>query len=184
MDNSADDSLAKSINDSNKRPIYKSLDPKLLAGIADKDVEQAVVEYVATKLDKHDEKEKEILERLPKGARALWLTWIVEGEVNNGGFNQYYWNSEDRFSADAVDAFRFFSALEHASLMEEANRVRSQERNSTKQFKDRGTLEAFSDSYKESKLGPLDDRFYAIKERLSALRIAKIRSEPELFSGE
>lgn len=182
-DSVMDDAARKMIDDFNRRPIYKSLNPKVLAGVADKDVEQAVVDYVSTKLDRQHDHEKEILATLSMGARALWLTWVVEGEVNNGGFNQYYWNTDDRFSADAVNAFRFFSAKEHAAIMEEANRVRSEELRTIQQFEDRGTLEAFSESYKESKLGPLDRRFYALKEDLSALRISKIRSAPELFSG-
>jgi len=68
--------------------------------------------------------------------------------------------------------------------MLEANRIRTIEAAEIERFKDKGTLEAFSDSYKVSKLGPLDDRFYNLDENLSALRIAKIRAEPELFSGE
>ena len=39
-------------------------------------------------------------------------------------------------------------------------------------------------SYDVSKLGPLDERFYGLDENLSALRIAKIRASPELFSGD
>lgn len=181
-DSAVDDSIKKSIDEFDRRTIYKSLDPKILAGIPDENLEQALVDYVITKLDQQYEKEKEILASLPKGVRALWLTWVVEGEVNNGGFNQYYWNTNDHFAADAVEAFRYFSATEHALLMEEANRVRSQELETIQRFKDRDTLKAFSESYEESKLGPLDDRFYALKENLSALRIAKIRSAPELFS--
>jgi type IV pilus biogenesis protein CpaD/CtpE len=182
-DGASDDSLKKALDTFNRRTIYESLDPTILAGIADNELEQAVVDYVAAKLAGCHGREEEALAVLPAGARALWLTWVVEGEVNNGGFNQYYWNTNDRFAADAVDAFRFFSATEHASLMQEANRVRAQESRTIQEFKDRGSLDAFSESYKESKLGPLDERFYDLKESLSALRTAKIRSAPELFSG-
>jgi len=52
-----------------------------------------------------------------------------------------------------------------------------------REFKDRGSIDAFSESYKVTQLSPLDDRFYKIGENLSALRIAKIRSSPALFSG-
>ena len=36
-------------------------------------------------------------------------------------------------------------------------------------FKEKGTIEAFSESYDVTKLGPLDDRFYKLKENLSQL---------------
>jgi hypothetical protein len=112
------------------------------------------------------------------------VTWGVEAEVNNGGFNQYYWNSTGQFSDQAVAAFEFFSAHEHAELMREANAIRAEEKAKMDKFKDEGTVEAFSESYQVSELGPLDDRFYKIDESLSTLRIAKIRSEPALFSAE
>jgi hypothetical protein len=182
-ENTLDDAIARSTDEFNRRPIYRSLNPEILARIDDNDLELAVVDYVATKLEGRYEQEREITAAFPLGIRALWLTWVVEAEVNNGGFNQYYWNTDDRYAVEAVDAFRFFSAMEHASLMEEANRVRDLERCTIQKFRDRNTAEAFSESYKVSALGSLDERFYSLKENLSALRIARIRSTPELFSG-
>jgi hypothetical protein len=104
--------------------------------------------------------------------------------VNNGGFNQYYYNTDDRFASDAVAAFEYFGAAEHAVLMREANAIRAGEAASLKKYKDVGTIEAFSESYEHSKLGPLDDRFYKLGENLSQLRVARIRATPEQFSGE
>ena len=112
------------------------------------------------------------------------MTWGVEAEVNNGGFNQYYWNPSGQLAGQAVDAFKFFSAHKHAELMREANKIHAAEKESIRKLKDKGTSEAFSESYDVTKLGPLDDRFYKIDENLSALRIAKIRSSPALFTTE
>jgi hypothetical protein len=183
-DRAMDDMIQKSIEEFKHRRIYRTLDPKTLATIADADLEQAIVDYVIAKLDSHHDQEEAVLNRLPKGVRLLWLTWVVEGQVNNGGFNQYYWNTNDVNSEDAVEAFEFFSAKEHAALMKEANRVRANEIDAMQGFKDQGSLEAFSESYKESKLNPIDSRFYRLNEDLSALRISKIRATPELFSGD
>ena len=72
----------------------------------------------------------------------------------------------------------------HAALMREANEVRASESAKMAKFKERGSLEAFSESYEHTKLGPLDDRFYGLTENLSQLRIARIRQMPEQFSGE
>jgi hypothetical protein len=66
--------------------------------------------------------------------------------------------------------------------MQEANRVHAAEAAEIEKFKEQGTLQAFSDSYKVSKLGPLDERFYKLEENLSALRVAKIRAEPASFT--
>jgi hypothetical protein len=109
---------------------------------------------------------------------------MVEAEVNNGGFNQYYFNTDGKFATEAVRAFEYFGASEHAALLREANLARAAEADELAKFKDKGTLEAFSESYEHSQLGPLDDRFYKLSENLSRLRIARIRQMPEHFSGE
>jgi hypothetical protein len=179
-----DDSIKKLLDEFQNRQIHRHLDPSILATIPNDKVELAIIDYVDAKLDGRYENAAEVLSTLPAGVRAMYVTWGVEAEVNNGGFNQYYWNSAGQFANDAVAAFEFFSAHEHAQLMQEANAIRAEEEAEIDKFKEEATIEAFSESYKVSKLGPLDDRFYKLDENLSALRIAKIRSEPDLFSGK
>jgi hypothetical protein len=178
-----DDRIKKSLDDFANRRIYRTLTPEILASIPDDKLELAVFDYAAAKLEGHYDDEANIVNALPPGVRALYLTWTVEAEVNNGGFNQYYWNTEDRFSAQAVEGFEFFGAVRHAVLMREANSVRASEIASLAKFKNRDTPQAFCDSYKESRLGPLDERFYRLDENLSVLRLGKIRAIPALFSG-
>ena len=48
-------------------------------------------------------------------------------------------------------------------------------------YKDRDTLEAFSESYEHTKLNQLDDEFYDLAEDLSALRIKYIRAHLREF---
>ena len=114
----------------------------------------------------------------------MYLTWVVEGEVNNGGFNQYYYNTDGQFASEAVEAFEYFGATQHAALMREANATRVAEAELMQKFKDEGTLQAFSESYKYSKLRPLDERFMKLTEDLSQLRIARVRQAPEQFIGD
>lgn len=178
-----DPQVASSIEEFKNRRIYRQLTPEILATIPDHKLEQAVVDYVHGKIGDNYSRAGEIVGGLPAGIRALYITWMVEAEVNNGGFNQYYWNSSGQFADQAVGAFEFFSAEKHADLMREANRIRSLEAVRMQEFKDRGSAKAFSESYDASTLGPLDDRFYRIEEDLSALRVAKIRASPALFSG-
>jgi hypothetical protein len=177
------DSMRKSIEDFNNRKIYRTLDVETLRGIPDDELEQAIVDYVVGKLEANAD-EDAVLKSLSEGNRALWLTWAVEAEVNNGGFSQYYFNSAGKQASEAAAAFDFFAAPEHAALMREANAVRQKEAAGMREHEAEHTLESFSESREVSKLGPLDDRFYALKEDLSALRIAKIRQSPELFLGE
>jgi hypothetical protein len=68
--------------------------------------------------------------------------------------------------------------------MREANAIQAAEATSMQKYRQRGTIEAFSESYKETKLSPLDGKYYALTENLSALRIAKIRATPSDFLGD
>jgi hypothetical protein len=184
VEKAVDPKIAASLDAFANRRIYKRLDKAVLAAVPDGDLEQAVVDYVSTKLDGHYDNEEAILAKLPSGIRALYVTWTVEAEVSNGGFNQYYYNTDDKFASDAVGAFEYFGATQHAELMREANTIRAAEAASLKKYKDQGTIEAFSESYEHSKLGPLDERFSKLGENLSQLRVARISATPEQFSGE
>ena len=62
-----------------------------------------------------------------------------------------------------------------------AIKVNKENQVAQKNFKRVGTLKAFSDSYKDNPLNKLDERFYALKEDSSALRIKFIRQNKELF---
>ena len=147
---------------------HNELTSASLASIPDGELERAVFDYVASKIGDDHEHAAQILAKLPVGARALYITWGVEAEVNDGGFAGYYRNTSAPFADQAAEAFEFFSAHEHAALMREASSVRAMD----------------AQGPQGSQLGPLDDRFHAMKEDLSALRIAKIRSMPEFFSGK
>ena len=177
------DQIKKSLDDFANRRIYRALSPQILASIPDDKLEEAVFDYAVTKLEGHYDDEANIVNTLPPGVRALYVTWEVEAEVNNGGFHQYYWNTQDRYSREAVNGFEFFGAVKHAALMREANSVRAQEIDALAKLRKEDTSEAFAESSEASHLGPLDERFFALDESLSMLRVAKIRSMPAAFSG-
>jgi hypothetical protein len=165
------------------RKIFDRLDVETLHSIADADVELAIVDFVGTKLRENRELEVQIVRSLAVGVRATYHTWIVEGEVRNGGFNQYYFNTDGKFASDAVSAFEYFGAIELAVLMREANSARALEAKDMEKYRERDTWDAFAESYDRSRLGELDERFYRLYKDLSSLRIARIREIPEEFVG-
>ncbi|EGQ7984065.1 DMP19 family protein, partial [Vibrio vulnificus] len=173
--NATEDDIAAKLEAFENRKIYMNLDIATLQQISDEDVELAVVDYAHAKLSDRYDHEMEVVRGFSLGVRALYLTWTVEAEVNNGGVNQYYFNTEGKFSADAE---------EHEKLMREANEVHRKEAVEMARFKEIGTIEAFSESYQHTKLGPFDNRFYKLSENLSALRVARIRKNPEMFVAE
>lgn len=48
--------------------------------------------------------------------------WLLDAEVNNGGFDQYYFNSRGVLAQSTVQALVAIGATETASLLETANK--------------------------------------------------------------
>jgi len=178
-----DATLSKSMQDFKERVRYRVLDVPTLMSIPNEKLVQAVMDYIDYKIEGVYSHEPEIVNALSPGVRALYITWWLEGEVNNGGFNQYFWNAAGQFASLAPESFDFFGASQHAALMREAIAVRAAEAQTISEFKRQGTLKAFSASYEHTQLNALDDKFYELKETMTSLRVAKIRSHPELFVG-
>jgi hypothetical protein len=109
-----DDAIAKSLENFRNRKIYHVVTVDLLDQLADSELEQSLIDYIGTKIGDEYEREQEVVSALNVGLRALHITWWVEAEVNNGGFNQYYWNSAGQFANEAPDAFAYFGAEQYA----------------------------------------------------------------------
>jgi hypothetical protein len=178
-----DEEIKRSIREFNARTIYPSLDVETLSRIPDDKVEQAIFDYAQLKIGRQYDREVQIVRALAPGVRALYVTWLVDGEVNNGGFNQYFWNTRGELAEEAVTGFMLFGAAHHAALMQEAIQARAQEAPEMERFREDNTLESFSESYEHTKLGELDEKFYELAENLSELRLDLVRRRPDLFVG-
>jgi uncharacterized membrane-anchored protein YjiN (DUF445 family) len=170
----------KSIEDFLKRPIYSVLTVNILDSVENDKLEQTIIDNILSKLDSNDSSEKqyEIIKSLSKGRQSIFSTWVLEGEVNNGGFNQYFYNfaSSGQYAEEARDGFKLINAIKHAALTQKAIDVILKNAKKLSKFKD-GTLESFSKSYENNPLNPLDNEFYGLGkiENLSELRIKYIR---------
>jgi hypothetical protein len=176
----------KSIEDFIKRPIYSVLTVNILDSIDDDRLEQTIIDNIFCKLESNDSSEKQydLIKSLSKGRQSVFATWVLEGEINNGGFNQYFYNfsSSGQYAEEARDGFMLINANKHADLTQKAIDVILKNAKKLSKFKD-GTLESFSKSYENNPLNPLDDEFYALGkfENLSELRIKYIRDHLSEF---
>jgi hypothetical protein len=127
---------------------------------------------------KHD---LDSVRRMSPGLRMLWSTDILDGEIHNGGFNQLFWNHNDLYAADAIEGFRLIGADEHARLVVDALKLFEEEWPRLEAFYTEGTIEAFSESYKETGLNRLDDQWLSQGLDFHAKRLACIRAHPEEF---
>jgi hypothetical protein len=123
----------------------------------------------------------EYLASVRPGARALYATKLLEDEVLNGGFSQYFWNTRANSIDDAIDGFDFLELPEHAALAEEALSIFDGEAERFFELRRRGDIAAYADFDRETKLKSIDARFFALKVDIGAVRIARLRKEPALF---
>jgi hypothetical protein len=156
------------------------VDPQTLESMSDEELEELVVNHAYANLEGRHGDVTKILETLQPGTRAVYLTSILEGEVNNGGFHQYYWNTGGRFAPGTVDAFHYFGLDQHAALMQEANAVYREEAAVMAGFQRLNTMQGLLDFHKITKLNQFDRRFFQLDE-ISPVRAAIIRAMPEDF---
>ena len=145
------------------RPIYKKLTKEIIESTPDENLLQLIFDNVAEIIK--DKNELDTLKKLSIGQQAHYSVWIVEGEVNNGGFYQFYQNLNGEFAPMAIEGFKIFGAFKHAELMEKAHKL--------------------ADSFESGidGLPDLDTIFYSLEkeENLERLRIYFIRQHIDQF---
>lgn len=60
------------------------------------------------------------MENINEYERVFYIAQVLEGEVNNGGFSQYFYNSSGNFSSESVNAFTQLGALKTAEICKKA----------------------------------------------------------------
>ena len=78
----------------------------------DKAFDRACSRYSGSNFDQLDEADK-----------ILVTIWSLEGEVNNGGFDQYYFNSSSDLAFYAPVALRRIGAHQMAQITDDANKL-------------------------------------------------------------
>lgn len=162
-------------------PVPLALTLETLQNTPDDRLESVIIDAAINAIGGLYDWEYEVVQAWPIGLRMLYTTWEVEAEVNNGGFDQYFWNTEGMFSQMALKNFRLVGAKQYASLLERAIAVEKEVAAIMKKHEDEGTLDAYLESQQDSRWDTLGSEFYSLKEDLSALRVKYIRSHLDEF---
>ena len=124
------------------------------------------------------------VQQLPEGYRLLLLISGLQGEVDNGGYNQYFFNSTGQFAEATLEALKTIGASEHVVIHDEAIRLFRQAMVDAKMravFEDRD-IDRFFESYEESLFDECDSRFSDRGDGLQQMFCAYVRAHPELFA--
>lgn len=120
----------------------------------------------------------EAVEKLNPHERVLYLTQIVEEEINNGGFSQFFYNSCGDFANEIADAFIEIGALKTAKICQKAVAVFG---NAVPVHREQ--RQALLENPKFEKVfEKCDDAFYEYEDDLEALNAAYIQNHREFFN--
>ncbi len=171
-----EEQLTKSIEAFKNRPIYKQLTEEIIDTTSDDNLLQVVFDNLMEKYPADYEKEYETVMSWNKSRQAIYMIWVLEAEVNNGGYNQFYANSSGQFYEHLPEAFRLVGANKLSGLTERANNIYEKEYKKITEHQD-GSLKGFSKSYENNPLDEFDKEFYELDEieNLRQLRIDYIR---------
>ncbi len=174
--------ISQTLDDFMKRPIHKELTIDIIDSTKDDDLIQTVFDNLAEKIGDNYEKEYKIITGLSKERQAIYTIWLVDAEVNNGGFNQFYFNSSGQFAELATGGFKLIGAVKFAELMQKANTIFIKGNKKITEKQD-GSLEGFSESYEDNPLNELDSEFYDLyqNEDLNKLQVNFIRNNKDKF---
>jgi hypothetical protein len=100
-------------------PSLHRLDPAVIGNLSDDVLESALVGYVVDRWTQYGG-ESQGLAAMPSALAAWYVTFIVDGEVLNGGFNQLFFNASAGASPSAADAFETVGLPKAADIMRRA----------------------------------------------------------------
>ena len=172
----------ESTDDFKNRPFHNDITSEIIDSTNDDELLQLVFDNLYENIPEDFSKEYETVISWNKSRQAIYVIWILEGEVNNGGFNQFYYNSSGEFANLLPEALELIGASKFSELLERANSTYKTENDRITALQD-GTMEGFMDSYDNNPLDKYDDEFYELyeEENLNDLQIKYIRSHKDDF---
>ena len=164
-------------------PRFRHLTPALIASLSVDDIGDAILQHVEWRVIAHKDDRAAAFESLSAGTRAIYTTFLVDAEVNNGGFNQFFYNPYGALAGHALAGYELLGAEEYAAIMRAAIATRESERERMAPYYDDGSLEAFSASYQHTQLGELDQRYYSLGDRIYDAWAVFAHERADLLTG-
>lgn len=107
-------------------------------------------------------------EGLTPAERAFFSALMLNSEVNNGGFDQYYFNPSAEYAVEAVAALEKIGATKTADIVRHANSLFKSDSPPKDRVARQKELDALPEFAKET-LNHLDDEFYECDEDIDKL---------------
>ncbi len=154
--------------------LFQSAEPTEL-GLGDEDVEDLRQTFYKRFVEIVTNVDDDRFTELEPDARDIFVVGVLEGEANNGGFSQYFWNTEGQHAAATVDVLKRIGAKETASLLRRAMKIYgAPPKDDLDEWYDR--LERVESEHQDI-LAELDEHFYEGVDDLPVLVMKHLRSQ-------
>ena len=133
-----------------------------LRTVPDKKLVQKVIDSVLDFVGEISpgEEDYEFVSQTPESAQFFWAMRLMESEVNNGGFEQYFWNSSCTLADVAMKAYQAIGAHKYVLFLRRALELAG-----SGSWRDRrGRFSSDWKTYKDAcprGMDALDNEFYA-----------------------
>ena len=148
------------------QPRFRHLTPELLASLSADEIADAVVQHVQLRTAAEWGRGARVLAALPRGVRAVYVTWLVDRAVNAGGFASFFAEEGERYAGDALAGYELLDAEEYAAVMRAAIAAQEIDRERGADFRE------------------IDQRYYALGDRIYTAWAVTVRDRPELLLGD
>ena len=168
-----------------RRTRYPELTREILESITEMEFDSAVVDYVHLKVGTGGRRRAlEIISQMSRGIQAVYATWWVQGERDNGGLHQYFYNQGVEFAFMALEGYRLLGARKHAEMMARAIDAYLEEEESQRaHYSGEVTtmVEDYVEATKGSSLPALERMCDTTGENVIVLAFQYMKSHPEEF---
>lgn len=117
-------------------------------------------------------------DNLTEPEKVFYCVYWLEGEVNNGGFNQYFFNSAGDFAQETVVALRKIGAHYTADILLQSFSVFPKNSPIRDRYKRQKVLLKIGEE-KEEFLNELDEKFFAYTDPIGSLLIEYIKKQKD-----
>lgn len=151
--------------------------------ISDWNLDVAVMDQISSRVNWADTTETEFqaITHLDSISRAIYATWVLDGQVNNGGFNQFFYNYKGDFLEDAIYGFRILKAIKHCEIAIKAKERLKTEKDKIDRVREKKDLKAFMESYEDINFDDLDEEYYKLED-ISTIRISYIKNHIDKYT--
>lgn len=104
----------------------------------------------------------EALDPYTAPVRQLYAAFLLNGEINNGGFSQLFFNGLGVWLDEAIAGLAAAGLDDHSAVLDEAGAHGATQLEALSAARRRGSLDDYADWHAASSFGPFDDRWYAL----------------------